>query len=114
MVFKPPIRYLDYVCDPQSMKIEAEFPLGSLYLFINVKVSNKIAFEGQYSMRPANDKKEIDDKVILFCNAMLMFTEDEIYDYVDGSRIMPALYAYRNLKEVKNRGGGLVWKRPKN
>ena len=41
-----------------------------------------------------------------------MFTEDEIQDYVEEDRIMLALNAYRFLKTVRTKNGGIIWQRP--
>ena len=109
---KQAIRYLDYVCAPSGIKIEANYPLGSQYLNIEIAYGNKRGFNGQYKIRLPYNREVIDDRVAVFCNAMLMFTEEEINDYVEEDSFMPALYVFRNLKEVRTKSGNLVWKRP--
>ena len=42
---------------------------------------------------------------------MLMFTEDEIQEWVDEDRVMLALNAFKFLKDVRTTNGRLVWRR---
>jgi len=114
MVFKSSIRYLDYVCDPPTITIEANYPAGSVYLLIDLKVHDKSALNAQYKLHFTNSitKEDINKKVKTFCNAILLFTKDEIYEYVDEDKTMLALYAHQYLQEVKTRTGSLIWKRP--
>jgi len=109
---KKPIRYIDYVCNPSNIRIEADYPSSSVYLYITMKVDNKPAFYGQYKFEYTTDREDFDDKVKIFCNAMLLFNENEVYNYVEADNLMAALNIYRNLKEVRNRTGSLIWKRP--
>ena len=107
-----PIRFIDYVCDPSTIKIEAVHGVGEKYIHICSKVSNKVALEASYIFRLTEEKEDFHEKVRAFCNAILMFTEKEVQHYVNADRIMPALYTFRNLKEVRSRSGNLIWSRP--
>ena len=106
-----PIRFVDYVCDPSTIRIEANHHVGSKYIHICSKVSNKVAFEANYIFQLTDKKEEFNEKVKAFCNAILMFTEDEVQHYVDEDKIMPALYTFRHLKEVRSKSGKLIWRR---
>ena len=107
-----PIKFISYVCKPSEIVVEANHKTGSRFLYVCSKINGKVGFEANYMFAVTEDKDKFHEKVKTFCNAMLMFTEDEVQDYVDEDKIMPALYAYRHLKEVRERGGGLIWKRP--
>ena len=106
-----PVKYVDYVCTPSSIKIEASHSTGSKYLYVCSKIGDKVGFEARYIFSITEEKEEFHKKVKIFCDAIFMFTEDEIQDYIGENKIMPALYAYRHLKEVRERGGGLIWRR---
>ena len=107
-----PIRFVDYICDPSTIIIEANHAVGAKYIHICSKVSNKIALEANYIFQLTEEKEDFHEKVKAFCNAIFMFTENEVQHYVNADRIMPALYTFRNLKEVRNRGGKLIWRKP--
>ena len=50
---KQAIRYLDYVCVPSGIKIEANYPLGSQYLNIEIALLSGGNNEG--TLERAND-----------------------------------------------------------
>jgi len=106
-----PIRFIDYICDPPIIKIEAKHDIGSIYVYICSKVSNKTAFEAHYLFSLTEEKEKFHEKVKTFCNAILMFTEDEVQRHIDADRMMPALYTHRHLKEARDRSGKLIWRR---
>ena len=111
MALSKPIREVKYVCNPQDIKIAATFPPGSSFLLVNLYVGKKLVLEGQYRATFPDKKEDFDVRVKVFCGGLSTFTEDEIAEYVTDDRYMGALYAFRTLKEVRNRTGGLIWLR---
>ena len=99
-----------YVCAPPTIKIVAKDSSTNARLDVVLYVSDKEALFGSYTIREYK-QDEANDRVKIFCTAITMFTEDEIQDYVEADRIMPALYAYRNLQKVWTKSGGLIWQR---
>jgi len=102
----------DFVCEPNSIRIFAEESTKkNRTLDVELQVNGKSALFGAYSIRLFTPEEAI-EKIKIFCNGILMFTEDEIQDYVEEDRIMLALNAYRFLKTVRTKNGGIIWQRP--
>ena len=100
-----------YVCEPNEMKIIVEISSthGSS---INVKlfVNNKAALTGHYTVDDLGIDT-INDRVRTFCKGLSLFTEKDIKSYVEADKFVPALYAWRNLKTVRNKLGRSIWSR---
>jgi len=102
----------DFVCEPNTIRIFAEESFKkNRILDVELQVNGKSALFGAYHIRDFTPEEAI-EKVVIFCNAILMFTEDEIQDYIEEDRIMLALNAWRFLKSVRTKSGGLIWTRP--
>ena len=100
----------DFACEPSSIRIFARDSIINKKLDVELQVNGKSALFGSYYIRDYTPEETI-EKIKIFCDAILTFTEDEIQDYVDADRIMLALNAYRFLKTVRTKGGSLIWER---
>jgi len=101
----------DFVCEPNSIKIIAKNYRFRRRLDVELQVNGKVALSGAYPIEDFTPE-EARKKIKVFCNALLRFTEDEIQDWCEEDRIMRALYAYRSLKKVWTKTGGLIWEKP--
>jgi len=108
---KRSIDYVNYVCEPREIIIEARRPRDSAYLKIELKVTDKIALVGKYKIGFIDDIEVIHEKIKIFCEAVRNFTDAEIQYHVIAERIVPALRAKRSLKEVRAKTGRLIWRR---
>ena len=99
-----------YVCIPNNITIIAEDGNINRRLNVTLYVNEKDALYGSYSIADYT-QDEANEKVKTFCNGMLMFTEDEIQDWVEEDKVMLALNAYRRLQQVRTTAGNFVWSR---
>jgi len=101
-----------YVCTPNRITIIAKDSMLNKKLEVELCVNEKTALYGSYEIRDYTPE-EADERVKVFCNGLIMFTEDEIQEWVEADRIMLALNAYRFLNEVRTSNGKLIWRRSK-
>lgn len=104
-----PIRFINYVCQPNYMIIEAKHEITTGYLNIVAKVNNKPGLHGQYHFNPTTNKEDYHILVKHFCDAIQLFSEDEIQDYAQEDEVMAALNLYRYLKKVQTKSGTVIW-----
>ncbi len=103
-----------FICTPNNLELDINFSAHGAGHLIAMSISHgsKEGFKARYST-PHLTKDILEEKVKTFCNNILNFTEDEIQRLLSSESIMPALYARRNLREVRNTSGILVWKKIK-
>jgi len=100
-----------YVCEPNSMNIIAEIaPSAHGKINVILYINGKETLYGTYMVENL-DIDTINSRVATFCKGITFFTEEDIQMYVDIDKATLARYAYRSLKEVRNKLGRLIWKR---
>ena len=108
---KRSIDFVSYVCEPREVIIEASRPIDSAHLKVELKVAGKVALVGRYKIGFIDDIDTVHEKVKVFCDAAIKFTDKEIQYHVIAERISLALNAKKSLKEVRAKTGRLIWRR---
>jgi hypothetical protein len=100
-----------YVCEPNSITIVVEIaPSAHGKINVTLYINEKEALYGSYRV-DSLDLDTINNRVATFCNGLSLFTEEDIQTYVSEDKSTLARYAYKTLKEVRNKLGRLIWKR---
>jgi hypothetical protein len=106
------LRHVKYICEPRNITIEANFPLSSRHLELEIKVNDKLAFKQYYNTKNYPAKKEDYDQFVKrFCKSFMYFTDDEIDYYTSADEYMLALNVHKNLNKVLHKSGVIVWTR---
>ncbi len=102
-----------FICQPHTLSMDVNITASGArhILQISLSHSKSVGFTARYPI-PQMTKEALEKKVKKFCNSIIDFTEEEIQQLLPASNIMSALFAKRRLEEVKNAGGGLIWRRP--
>lgn len=110
--YKKPITYLDYVGEPNSIKIEAYCSPRGQQVEFTIYINKKIALRSYYDVPQPRNREAIDDKVIQLCNSLISFNEKELAIYVKEEYISPAISVHRTIKKIRTKSGKLLWARP--
>ena len=111
MAYSQILRNANFICAPNNMVIDVEFPISSRNFVITLKVDNTIAMKSRYNTTVFPKKQnDYDDGIVSFCTYFMLLEEDDLYSHAEN--YMCALNAHRNLKKVLSRSGKTVWEKP--
>ena len=99
-----------YVCEPNSMSIVAQDSTKHRAISVSLYIEDKEVITNLYRVRTM-EKKEVNDRVIEFCDGIVSFSEEAIQRWSEQGRVSLALFANRSLKEVRNKLGTLIWRK---
>ena len=101
-----------FVCKPNSLSMNVKVVSSGARQLLNISLvhGKSEGFTARYKVTQIT-KETLEDKIKKFCEGIAAFTEEDVQRLMPASNIMAALFAYRHLQEVRNSGGGLVWKK---
>ena len=104
------LRNANFVCEPNNMTIDVEFPVNFRGFVVNLKMDNIVAMKTKYRTNDFPTTQDDYNKcIVYFCDRLMSLEEDDLYTHAEN--YMRALNAYRNLKKVLSRSGKTVWEK---
>ena len=101
-----------YISNSKDVTIKVnKIPSTAKGVSVAAYFGDKLAIFAPYKELILTEDKA-NDMVKHFCDALITFTDAEVQEHVDEKKIMIALNIKRSLKEVRNKLGKLIWRKP--